>query len=103
MGIRGINPLVFTAFVANQMDPALNIGGRPAAPRPNANSQDGDDVSGARGDQADVNELDSAVPGLQGEETQIDASQTQLDPSRLRQEVGHRSAAEHGQHLDIIT
>ncbi len=103
MGIRGINPLVFTTFVANQMDPALNIGGRPAAPRPNANSQDGDQTANSRGDQLTVNQMDLAVAGLQGDETQVDESQTQLDPSRLRQEVGHRDVASRGQHLDIIT
>lgn len=107
MGLRGINPLLFTTFVANQADPALNIGGRPAAPRANANSQataqDGDGVTSSRNDQARVTELDQAVAGVQDEDTQIDESQTQLDAGRLQQEVGQRDIAGRGHFLDIIT
>ena len=107
MGIRGINPMVFNTFVANQVDPALNIGGRPVAPRANANSQadaqDGDGIGSSRGDQLRINQMDLAVAGVQDEDTGIDGSQTQLDPSRLRQEVGQRAATDRGHHLDIIT
>lgn len=105
MGLRGINPLVFTAFVANQLDPALNFGARPGAPRARANDaeHDGDAVTGDRDDQVRITDMDQAVPGVQAEESKIDESQTQLDSARLRQEVGGREAVDLGHNLDLLT
>ena len=102
MGLRGINPLVFTTFVANQLDPALNIGARPLVRRSNTNDHgDGEGVADGREDQLRINQMDLAVPGVSSEDTPIDESLTQLDPSRLRQEVGQGQVVNLGRFLDL--
>jgi hypothetical protein len=101
MGQRSLNPLAFTTALPNQLDPALNPV-RPAKTGVN-NSTAGlgaeDTVRGSRGDQAQVNTLDSAVGGLQTEDTKIDGERTPLLNADLQQQTGQRAL---GRRLDLF-
>ncbi|MBI4833151.1 MAG: hypothetical protein HY801_16670 [Candidatus Lindowbacteria bacterium] len=104
MGQRALNPLVFTTALPNQIDPALNP---LRTPRTGVNnSTDGregeETVRGSRNDQLLINDMDSAVGGLQAEDTTIDAHRTAMDSVDLQQQVGQRGISEHGAFLDLI-
>jgi len=98
---QSINPLVFTTALPNQLDPVLN----PARPprtsvnNPSEGASAEDTIRGSRNDQTLINDLDSAVSGLQPEETKIEGQRTPLLPADLQQKTGQDGVA---RRLDII-
>jgi hypothetical protein len=104
MGDRSLNPLVFTTLLPNQLDPVLNPVRNPRTSANNSTDRLGseDTVRGSRNDQLLINEMDSAIGGLQGADTRIDEQSTGLSAADLRQQVGQKGQVERGSFLDII-
>ena len=59
-------------------------------------------VRGSRNDQILINDMDSAVGGLQAEDTAIDPTRTSLVTADLQQQIGQRGMTETGVVLDIL-
>ncbi|UCD57338.1 MAG: hypothetical protein JSV16_16280 [Candidatus Hydrogenedentota bacterium] len=104
MGHRALNPLVFTTTLPNQLDPVLNPVRNPRTGINNSADRLGseDTVRGSRNDQVLINDLDSAVGGLQAEDTTTDQHRTPLVSADLQQQIGQRGLIERGTFLDII-
>ncbi len=102
--LNSLNPLNFTTSWPNQLDPALNPVRNPRTGVNNSADRLGaeDAVRGSRNDQILINEMDSAVGGLQAEDTKIAGQASSLNSTELQQQVGQRGLAERGSILDIL-
>jgi hypothetical protein len=104
MGQRALNPLAFTTALPNQVDPVLNPVRTPRTSANNTADRMGseDAVRGSRNDQILINDMDSAVGGLQAEDTSIDTARTSLVSADLQQQIGQRGMSKVGTVLDIL-
>ena len=102
--LNSLNPLAFTTGLPNQLDPVLNPVRNPRTGANNSADRLGaeDTVRGSRNDQILINEMDSAVGGLQAEDTKIAEQASSLNSTELQQQVGQRGQAERGSFLDML-
>ena len=102
--LRSLNALSFTTALPNQLDPALNPVRNPRTGANNSADRLGAEntVRGSRDDQILINEMDSAIGGLQAEDTKIAKQASSLNSTELQQQVGQRGLTERGSFLDIL-